>query len=92
MKTLFILNLMLFIGSGLCSCSREMENLGLQKIEKSLYGSWEYSDDEKFTERKLSFQKMENLAVMLCGSTVMIKRTYGMAHMSSLRMNSKILC
>ena len=57
MKKLFILNLMLFIGFGLFSCSREMENLGLQKIEKSLYGSWEYSDDEKFTERKLSFQK-----------------------------------
>lgn len=56
MKTIF-LTLSLFCLLGFSSCSREMENLGLQKIEKSLYGSWEYSDDKKITERKLSFQK-----------------------------------
>jgi hypothetical protein len=48
---------MLFTGFGLCSCSREMENIANYKIEKKLYGSWEYSNEKNIKERKISFQK-----------------------------------
>jgi hypothetical protein len=57
MKKLFILNLILFIGFGLCSCNREIENIANKKIEKKLYGSWEYSNEKNIKERNISFQK-----------------------------------